>query len=335
MVPVTGWLLGRLVQVGAVLLGISLLVFLFLHALPGEPARTMLGPRASADQVRALRRELGLDRPLPVQFGEFLSRLARGDLGRSIRRREPVAEELRRTFPATVELAGASLAVALVVGMPLGVAAALRKGTWVDALCSAVALVGTSVPVFWLGLMLLLVFSAGLGWLPFGGRSEVPFPVVTGLAAVDSLLSGDPRAVADVWAHLVLPALTLASIPTAIVARMTRSSLLETLSQDYVRTAVAKGLRPARVVLRHALPNALLPVVTVTGLEIGSLLGGAVLTETVFQWPGMGRMVVEAVFARDYPVVQGGVLVAAAAFALVNLAVDVLYARLDPRVRHD
>lgn len=330
-----GYLLRRLLQLVPVLLGISVLAFLFLHALPGDPARTMLGPRAPAAQVEALRHELGLDRSLPVQFGDFLVRLAHGDLGRSIRRREPVTSELARTFPATLELATAAMAIALVVGVPLGIAAALKRGTWVDGVCTALSLAGTSIPIFWLGLMLLLVFSSELRWLPFGGRAEVPFPVVTGFYTLDSLLSGNPAAVADVWAHLALPALTLSSVPLAIVARMTRSSLLETLDQDYVRTAVAKGLTPRQAVLRHAFRNALLPVVTVTGLEFGYLLGGAVLTETVFQWPGLGRLIVEAVFSRDYPVVQGGVLVAAAAFALVNLLVDLLYGFLDPRVRYD
>lgn len=327
------WILRRLAETVPVLLGITLVAFAFLHALPGEPARTMLGPRASAAQVEQVRRDLGLDRPLWAQYGDFLARLAQGDLGRSIRRHEPVSSELARTFPATVELSVAATAVAVVVGMPLGVLAALRRGTWVDALCTAVSLAGVSIPIFWLGLMLILAFASHLGWLPFGGRAEVSFPVVTGFYTVDSLLSGQPAAVLDVWAHLALPALTLATVPLAVIARMTRSALLEVLGEDYVRTAVAKGLTPRQVLLRHALRNAMLPVVTVVGLQFGSLLGGAVLTETVFQWPGVGRMVVEAVFARDYPLVQGGVLVVAAAFCLVNLAVDLSYGFLDPRIR--
>jgi ABC-type dipeptide/oligopeptide/nickel transport system permease component len=302
------YVLRRLALAVPTLLGVTVVVFALIRLVPGDPARLVLGLQASEEEVQRLRVQLGLDQPLPVQYGRFLARLLRGDLGRSVVTGEPVAREIAARFPATAQLAVASTLLATATGVAAGVVSATRQYSWVDYLVMTVALAGISLPVFWLGLMLMLLFSVHLRWLPAGGY-------------------GTP-------AHLVLPTVTLAAFSVAIIARMTRSSLLEVLHQDYVRTAWAKGLAARAVVLRHALKNALIPVVTVIGLQFGSLLGGAILTETVFAWPGMGRLLVGAIVARDYPVVQGAVLVFAALFTLVNLAVDVLYAYVDPRIHY-
>lgn len=302
------YILRRLALAVPTLVGVTVVVFALIRLVPGDPARLVLGLQASEEEVRRLRVELGLDQPLPVQYARFLGRLVQGDLGRSVVTGEPVTREIAARLPATVQLAVASTLLATAAGMAAGVISATRQYSWVDYLVMTVALFGISLPVFWLGLMLMLLFSVHLRWLPAGGY-------------------GTP-------AHLVLPTVTLAAFSVAIIARMTRSSLLEVLHQDYVRTAWAKGLGAQAVVLRHALKNALIPVVTVIGLQFGGLLGGAILTETVFAWPGMGRLLVGAIVARDYPVVQGAVLVFAALFTLVNLAVDVLYAYVDPRIHY-
>lgn len=305
------YVLRRLVGTVPVLFGVTLVVFAMTWLTPGDPVVALLGESAQGITGQAreeLRRELGLDRPWPVQYVEYVSGLARGDLGVSARSRRPVLREVLDRLPATAELALAGLAIAVVVGVSLGVAAALRKRTWVDALAIAVALVGVSVPVFWSGFLLMLVFSLELGWLPASGRGTLR--------------------------HLVLPALTVGIASAAFIARITRGAVLETLGQDYVRTARAKGVPARTVVVRHALRNALLPIVTVVGLQLGSLLGGAVLTETVFAWPGVGRMLVDAILARDLPLVQGSVLVVSLLFILVNLAVDLSYAAINPRVRY-
>ena len=305
------YVLRRLVGTVPVLLGVTLVVFAMTWLTPGDPVVALLGESAqgiTGPARDALRRELGLDRPWPVQYLEYVRGLAQGDLGMSVRSRRPVMREVLDRLPATAELALAGLAIAVVVGVSLGVAAALRKRTWVDALAIAVALVGVSVPVFWSGFLLMLVFSLELGWLPASGR-------------------GTAR-------HLVLPALTVGIASAAFIARITRGAVLETLGQDYVRTARAKGVVERVVVVRHALRNALLPIVTVIGLQLGSLLGGAVLTETVFAWPGVGRMLVDAILARDLPLVQGSVLVVSLIFILINLVVDLSYAAINPRVRY-
>ncbi len=302
------YVLRRLALAVPTLVGVTVVVFALIRLVPGDPARLVLGLQASEEEVQRLRVQLGLDQPLPVQYVRFLGRLLQGDLGRSVVTGEPVAREIAARLPATVQLAVASTLVATAVGVAAGVVSATRQYSWLDYLVMTVALAGISLPVFWLGLMLMLLFSVHLRWLPAGGY-------------------GTP-------AHLVLPTVTLAAFSVAIIARMTRSSLLEVLHQDYVRTAWAKGLSSRAVVLRHALKNALIPVVTVIGLQFGGLLGGAILTETVFAWPGMGRLLVGAIVARDYPVVQGAVLVFAALFTLVNLAVDVLYAYVDPRIHY-
>ncbi len=304
----SAYILRRLVLAVPTLVGVTLVVFALIRLVPGDPARLVLGLQASEEEVQRLRVQLGLDQPLPMQYARFLARLLQGDLGRSVVTGEPVLREIGARLPATVQLAVTSTVVATLAGVAAGVVSATRQSSWWDYAVMTVALFGISLPVFWLGLMLMLLFSVHLRWLPAGGY-------------------GTP-------AHLVLPTVTLAAFSVAIIARMTRSSLLEVLHQDYVRTAWAKGLSSRAVVLRHALKNALIPVVTVIGLQFGGLLGGAILTETVFAWPGMGRLLVGAIVARDYPVVQGTVLVFAALFTLVNLAVDVLYAYVDPRIHY-
>jgi ABC-type dipeptide/oligopeptide/nickel transport system permease component len=299
--------LRRLAGAVPVLLAVSVLVFLMLHAVPGDPARVIGGTDATEEMVRDIRRDLGLDDALPVQYARFLVRAVAGDLGRSYVTGEPVAVEVGRRLGATVELALASLALTVIVAMTVGVVSARRAGGIADALGMTGALVAVSIPSFWLGLMLQVLFALRLGWLPSAGR--------TGIAS------------------LVLPALTLSAFSVAIVARMTRASLLEVLGQDFVRTAEAKGLSPLAVLVRHVLRNALVPVVTLLGLRLGYLLGGAVVTETVFAWPGLGRFIVASIKARDFPSIQGGILVMAAGFVLVNLVVDLLYGWLDPRTR--
>ncbi|MDR7432888.1 MAG: ABC transporter permease [Armatimonadota bacterium] len=286
-----------------------MVVFVAIRLIPGDPAQIMAGQAATEEVVRQIRQSLGLDQPLPVQYLYFLRNVVRGDLGRSLFNGAPVVEELGQRFPRTVRLALASIVVASLIGVPAGILAATRHLSWLDTLVMLVALVGVSMPVFWLGLNLILVFSVRLQWLPAFGY--------------------------ETWRHLLLPSVTLGAASAAIVARMTRSSMLEVLGQDYIRTARAKGLAERVVVNRHALRNALIPVVTVLGLQLGTLLSGAVLTETVFAWPGIGRLLVDAVLARDYPIIQGATLLIAATFVALNLAVDLLYGLLDPRIRYE
>jgi peptide/nickel transport system permease protein len=305
---VTGYVVRRVLMLVPVLFGVSLIIFSILKFIPGDPARVMAGMDASQEDVENVRRQLGLDQPLYVQYGRFIGNALAGDFGRSIRSRRPVGEEIANTLPATIQLAVLSMVLATAFGGVLGVIAATRQYTIWDSLTMVLSLLGISVPIFWLGLMLILVFAVQLGWLPAQGR-------------------GGPE-------NLILPSVTLGAASAGIIARMMRSSMLEVLRQDYVRTARAKGLGERFVVLRHALKNAAIPAVTVIGLQFGYLLGGAVITETVFAWPGMGRLVVEGIKFRDYPVVQSGILLLALVFSLVNLAVDLLYAYLDPRIRY-
>ena len=315
-----------------VLLGILLLVFLMVRAIPGNPARNMLGQRATPDEIANVEKQLGLDQPVAKQFASFALSAVKGDLGKSLSHHVPVTEELARAIPATLELTLAAFLIACPVGVLLGGWSALKKGTAADLLATAFSLSGISVPIFWLGLLFILVFSVSLEWLPFGGRTDMLIPPVTRFMLVDSLLGGPPGAFWDCLKHLILPAVTLSTVPTAIIARMSRSCALQVLNADFVRTARAKGLPERAVLWRHVLPNAILPVITVAGLRFGSLLGGAVLTEHVFSWPGLGSLLLRAISERDYPVIQSAVLVAAVSFALVNLVVDLLYASLDPRV---
>lgn len=298
----------RLLHLIPVLLGISLLVFLLVHLVPGDPVRIMLQDAGSPDQVARLRQQLGLDRPIYLQYVSFVTRAAQGDFGRSIHTRRPVAQEIRFRIPFTVRMAVAATMVAVVLGIVLGAIAAMHHQSPLDYGTMVIALAGVSLPSFWFGLVLILIFSLHLRWLPPTG--------------------------ADTFLHLILPAVTLGSGAAAIIARLTRSSMLEVLRQDYIRTARAKGVTDRRMIYRHALKNAMIPVVSIVGLQFASLLGGAVIVETVFGWPGIGRLAVDAIFNRDIPVIQAVVLVAAVIFVLVNLIVDLLYGWLDPRIRY-
>ncbi len=328
----------RLLNLIPVLLGITLLVFVFLHLIPGDPAVVMAGERATPDQVAALREQLGLNKPLPLQYLVFLGNLLRFNFGTSIITGVPIAEEIRIRWPATFELSVAAMLVAVILGIPAGVLAAVRKNSAVDNLTMSGSLLGVSLPVYWLGLLLVYLFAVNLHWLPPSGRLSIDagfnFKSITGFYVLDALLQGNLRVLKDVLAHLVLPALTLGTIPLAILARITRSAMLEVLSQDYIRTARAKGLLERWVIFKHALKNALLPVVTIIGLQFGTLLGGAILTETIFSWPGIGSWIYEGILSRDYPVVQGGVVFVAITFVLINLLVDLSYAFLDPRIQY-
>jgi peptide/nickel transport system permease protein len=313
------YLVRRLLLVAPVLLGVSVVVFLVLHLSPGDPAEIMLGPQATKEDLERLRVELGLTEPLPVQYVRWLGHVAQGDLGRSLWMKRPVLGEVLVRFKATLILTGTALLLSTVGGIALGVASATRPNSALDRLSAVASLFGISMPVFWLGIVLMVVFALWLGWLPASGMYS-PYG------------GGDLR---DLLAHLALPAVTLAAASVTIVARLTRSTMLETLGQDYIRTARAKGVVERLVVLRHGLRNALIPIVTVVGVQAGYLLGGAVLTETVFAWPGVGTLMVQGILARDFPLVQGCVLVVALCFVLVNLAVDLVYVWLDPRIRYE
>ncbi len=332
----TTYVVRRILGLIPVLLGISLLIFGITRAVPGDPATILLGQRATEEARERLRQDLGLDQPLPVQYVSFVSRALQGDLGRSIYSRIPVRESLLLRFPATLELALTAMLFSLLVGIPAGILAALRRGSLIDTGIMFVALAGVSFPVFWLAIIFIYIFAVNLGVLPPSGRlsQSLSFQPVTGLYVLDGLLRGRPEVSWNALRHLVLPALALSTIPTAIVVRMTRSAMLEVLSQDYIRTASAKGLARFRVVNKHALRNALLPVVTVVGLSFGSLLSGAILTETVFSWPGVGRWIYDAISARDYPIIQGGIIFVAFIFVIVNLLVDLSYALIDPRIQY-
>jgi peptide/nickel transport system permease protein len=334
-VLVGGYLLQRLLFVLPTLVGVSLVAFLLIHWMPGDPAEIIAGDHASPQVVQRIREDLRLDLPLPEQYGLYMRDVLRGDLGRSAKTHESVAAEIRRYFPATVELATAALLIACLLGIPAGVLAAHRPGGWIDAASMSIASVGVSMPVFWLGLLLIYVFAVKLPLFPVSGRLPVllEIPCRTGFVLLDALCAGDGRGFLTGLKHLALPALVLGTVPMAVIARMTRSSLLETLGEDYIRTARAKGLRASLVLLRHAARNGILPTLTVVGLQFGTLLGGAIITETIFAWPGLGRWILLAVQARDVRVIQAGVLLMALSFTLVNLLTDVLYAALDPRIK--
>lgn len=330
------FILRRLALLIPTLAGISVVVFLMIYLVPGDPAQVMLGERANAESLAALRADLGLDQPFHIQLGRFFGDLLTGDLGRSFRTHEKITVEIFRRFPATVELTMAAMLFAIVGGIGLGLLAAVQRGRMVDYLSMTVATAGISMPVFWLALVLILVFAVELPWMPISGRISPDIYVEhrTGLYIIDAIAAGNTRALWDVLRHLALPAVTLGTIPLAVIARMTRSSLLEVLGEDYIRTAHAKGVGPVMVLLRHAMRNASIPTLTVIALEFGYLLGGAIITETIFAWPGIGRWLFLAVLARDFRAVQGGVLLIATLFILVNLLADILYAWLDPRIRY-
>jgi peptide/nickel transport system permease protein len=330
------YILRRFAHTVPVLLGVATVVFLALRLIPGDPAIALAGEKASAQEIERLREELGLNEPLPLQYVNFITHTATLQLGKSIRTGGDISQELATNFASTIELSLAALFIALLVGLPAGVIAALRRHSFLEYFMMLGSLVGISMPVFWIGLMLIFWLGAQAGLFPLSGTltNTIDLPSVTHFYTIDALLSGDLNAFTDVLWHLVLPAITLSTVTMAIVSRMARSSMLEVLTSDYLTTARAKGLRESTVVMGHALKNALIPVVTVIGLQMGALLSGAVLTETVFGRVGVGRYVVTAITARDYPVVQASVLIVAIFVVLINLIVDVMYAALDPRIRY-
>jgi peptide/nickel transport system permease protein len=325
----------RLLLLVPILTGVSVLVFAWIHALPGSPAEALLGEHATPQAVAQIRHQLGLDKPIYIQYWHYLETLLHGNLGTSITTQRTVTFELGQRFPATVELALSAMFFAIVIGIPLGFLAAKKYGGWLDQASLVGSLIGISIPIFFLGLILKWVFAVKLGWLPSIGREDIlatrPHP--TNFYLLDAIIEGDPGAFWDAVKHLILPGIALGSIPLAIVTRITRAAVLDVQNEDYVRTARAKGLHPAIVDSRHVMRNALLPVSTIIGLQTGLLLSGAVLTETIFAWPGIGSWLKDAIFNRDYPVLQGGVLFVAVVFVLVNLLVDISYAIINPRIR--
>lgn len=332
----SGYILRRLGQAVPVLLGVTFVVFLLMYLTPGDPVQLFMGQAGivSQEEIERVRREFGLDRPFVEQYGRFLGGILRGNLGQSIIYRRPVATLIGERLPATIELTLFASLIALLVAIPAGVVAAVRRNTWLDAIGTTVSLLGVSLPGFWLGLILIFVFSVMLKVLPVAGRASYGTGLhwQTGFLLLDAMLQGNWPAFVDILRHLVMPALALSAGMMAMTMRLTRSSLLETIHQDYVRTAQAKGLPQRWVILRHALRNALLPVVTAIALNVGALLGGNMVVETVFSWPGLGRLVVEAVESRDYPLIRGCVLVYAVTYVFLNLIADLSYALLDPRV---
>ncbi|MDN0074926.1 ABC transporter permease subunit [Crenobacter sp. SG2303] len=324
-------------------LGVTLLTFGLIRMIPGDPIEVMVGERTldPAMHAAAMHR-LGLDKPLPAQYFDYLTNLLHGNFGESLITRDSVWHEFTTLFPATLELATAAMIFAVVVGLLAGVIAAIKRGSIFDHGVMGISLTGFSMPIFWWGLILIMFFSVKLGWTPVSGRLDLAYDITprTGFMLIDSWLAerADPSANAgafvDALKHLILPAIVLGTIPLAVIARMTRSSMLEVLREDYVRTARAKGLSPARVIFIHTLRNALIPVLTVVGLQVGTLMGGAVLTETIFSWPGIGKWLIDAIARRDYPVVQNGILIVATLIIVVNFIVDILYGIANPRIRH-
>ncbi len=318
-------------------LGVTLVAFIFIRTLPGDPVLLMAGERGmSEERHAALMTEFGFDKPVILQYGYYLKQLVQGDFGTSIITRKPVLDEFMTLFPATVELSLCAMLIAIFFGLPAGMIAATRRGSMFDHTVMTGALTGYSMPIFWWGLLLIIFFSGILGWTPVSGRISLLyyFEPVTGFMLIDSFLSGQEGAFASAVSHLILPAIVLGTIPLAVIARQTRSAMLEVLSEDYVRTARAKGLGAQRVIGLHALRNAMIPVITVIGLQVGVLFAGAILTETIFSWPGIGKWMVDSIFRRDYSAVQGGLLLIAAIVMLVNLAVDLLYGLINPQIRH-
>jgi dipeptide transport system permease protein len=332
-----GFLLRRIAVLIPTFIGVSIIAFSFIRLLPGDPVALLSGERVMSPERHAqISAQLGMDRPLVIQYFDYLGGVLTGDFGSSIVSKKPILDQFWALFPATFELSFCAIVIAIALGIPAGVIAAIKRGSIFDQGLMGIALVGYSMPIFWWGLLLIILFSGTLQWFPVSGRISLMFffPPVTGFMLIDSLLSGQKGAFASAISHLALPSIVLATIPLAVIARQTRSAMLEVLSEDYVRTARAKGLSPFRVVGIHALRNAMIPVITTIGLQIGVMLAGAILTETIFSWPGIGKWMVDSVFRRDYPVIQGGLLLIAAIIMLVNLIVDLLYGLINPRIRH-
>ena len=330
------FLISRILVLIPTFIGVSIVAFAFIRLLPGDPVQMLAGERVvSPERHAAIMHQLGYDQPMYMQYLHYLWGLLHGDFGTSIVTKRGVVHEFFTLFPATLELSICAIIIAVVLGIPAGVFAAVKRGSWFDQTVMGAALVGYSMPIFWWGLLLIILFSGVLRWTPVSGRIDLLyyFPQVTGFMLIDSLLSGQKGAFGSAVSHLILPSIVLATIPLAVIARQTRSAMLEVLGEDYVRTARAKGLSRWRVVSVHALRNALIPVVTTIGLQVGVLMAGAILTETIFSWPGIGKWMVDSVFRRDYPVVQGGLLLIAMVIMLVNLVVDLLYGVINPRVR--
>ena len=331
------FILSKLLYLIPTVFGITLVAFSFIRLLPGDPVLLMAGERGvSPERYAEITAQLGYDKPIWQQYLSYLNQLAHGDLGNSLVTKKPVLAEFLTLFPATVELGLVAIIIATLIGVPVGVIAAIKRGSWFDQISMTGALVGFSMPIFWWGLLLIILFSGILQWTPVSGRISLMyfFPPVTGFMLIDSLLSGQKGAFLSAISHLILPAVVLATIPLAVIARQTRSAMLEVMGEDYVRTARAKGLSPTRVIGVHALRNAMIPVITTIGLQIGVLLAGAILTETIFSWPGIGKWMIDSISRRDYPVVQSGLLLIAGIVMIVNLLVDMTYGLINPRIRH-
>ena len=332
-----GFILRRLGLLIPTFIGVSLVAFFFIRLLPGDPVLLLAGERGiTPERYAELMHRFGFDLPLWKQFIYYFTDLLQGDFGTSISTKKPIFTEFFTLFPATLELSFCAVIFAVALGVPAGVIAAVKRNSWFDHTAMATALVGYSMPIFWWALLLIIVFSGILGWTPVSGRISLTFffPKVTGFMLIDSLLSGKAGAFRSAASHLILPTIVLGTIPLAVIARQTRSAMLEVLGEDYIRTAKAKGLSPFRVVAVHALRNALIPVITTIGLQIGVLMAGAILTETIFSWPGVGKWMVDSIFRRDYPAVQGGLVLIALIVMGVNLVVDMLYGLVNPKIRH-
>jgi len=331
------YIIRRLLLLIPVFIGVSILAFSLLRLIPGDPAKSMLGNKATAAQLQSLRLELGLNKPLPEQYKDYMGNVLKGDLGYSIKSHDSVLGEIGTRLPATLELSIVALIFAIVIGVLAGIISAAKRHSWFDHVSMTGALFGVSMPIFWLGLMMIWLFSVTLHWLPPSGRLSVGvhLHIITNFYLLDSILTGNWQAFKDSFLHILMPALALGTIPMAVIARMTRSSMLEVLNQDFIRTANAKGLAKYLIIFQHALKNAFLPILTVIGSQFGFLLGGAVLTETIFSWPGIGRYVYQSILSRDYPVVQSTILIIAVLFVLINLITDLLYKYFDPRIRYD
>ena len=321
------YIIKRILLFFPLIIGMAIMVFSLQFMIPGDPAQVFLGEQASAEAVEIMREKLGFNKHPVVQFGMYMGRLARGDLGTSIFQNRSVNEAVFERLPATIELAVCGILLATIIGVPLGIAAALRKGSFIDMVCMGVGQLGVSVPVFWSSILLISLFAIKLNWLPSYGR-EAPL-----LSAIGAVFIGQPQVLWETLKHMILPSFALGFLSMAYITRTTRSSMITTLQEDYIRTAKAKGLKSRAIIYRHALRNALIPVISIMGLQLGALMGGAVLTETIFSWPGLGQLIVTAISERDYPLMQGGILVAATLFAMVNLVVDILYSIIDPKIR--